>query len=132
MISCYGRASEASARIGSVWQKFRELSGVVVWKQGLSLKQRGKIYQSCVRPILLYCCKTWELTAGDETKLRGEERRMTRTMCGVRLVDRVPTDVLRDRVGVVVKIEDMIIQSRLQWSGHVMRGDVNSQIREVM
>ena len=53
-------------------------------------------------------------------------------MCGVRLVDRVSTDVLGDRVGVVVKTEDLIIQSRLRSCGHVMRGDVNSQIREVM
>ena len=36
---------------------------------------------------------------------------MIRMICGVRLVDRVSTDVLRNRVGVVVKIEDMIIQS---------------------
>ena len=31
-----------------------------------------------------------------------------------------------------MKIEDLIIQSRLRWYGHVMRGDTNSQIREVM
>ena len=29
---------------------------------------------------------------------------MITMMCGVRLVDRVSTDVLRDRVGVIVKI----------------------------
>ena len=40
----------------------------------------------------------------------------------------VSTDVLRDRVGVAEKIEDMIIQSRLRWYGHTMRGDINSQI----
>ena len=57
---------------------------------------------------------------------------MIRMMCGVRLVDRVSTDVLRDRVSVVVKIEDMITQSCLRWYGHVMRGDINSQIRELM
>ena len=34
---------------------------------------------------------------------------MIKMICGVRLVDRVSTDVLRDRVGVVVKIEDMIM-----------------------
>ena len=33
-----------SARIGSAWKKFRELSGVLVRKQGLSLMQWGKIY----------------------------------------------------------------------------------------
>ena len=57
---------------------------------------------------------------------------MIRMMCGVRLVDRVSTDVLCDRVSVVVKTEDMITQSRLRWYGHVMRGDINSQIRELM
>ena len=54
MISCYGGASEAvSARIGSTWKKFRQLNGVLVGKQGLSLKQQGKIYQCCVRSALL-------------------------------------------------------------------------------
>ena len=38
---------------------------------------------------------------------------MIRMMCRMRVVDRVSTDVLWDRVGVVVKIEDMIIQSCL-------------------
>ena len=40
------------------------------------------------------------------------------------------TDALCDRVGVAVKIEDMIIQSRLRRYGHVMLGDINSQIRQ--
>ena len=35
------------------------------------------------------------------------------TMCGVRLVNRVSTDVSQDRVGIVVKIDNMIIQSPL-------------------
>ena len=116
--------SEAvSARIASAGKKFRELSSVLVGKHALSLKQQGKIYQCCVRPVLLstvvkhrnllLCC-------------------MIRMTCGVRLVDRVSTDILRDRVGVIVKIEDLMIQSRLQWSGHVMHGDMNSQMREVM
>ena len=29
-----------------------------------------------------------------------------------------------------MKIEDLIIQSRLRWHGYVMRGDINSEIRE--
>ena len=66
MISCCGEASEAvSARIGSVRKKFRDLSVVLVRKQSLSSKLQGNIYQSCVRPVLLYCCKTWDLTFAD-------------------------------------------------------------------
>ena len=46
MNSCYGGASEAaSAKFGSARKKFRKLRGVLVGKQGLSLKQHGKIYQ---------------------------------------------------------------------------------------
>ena len=95
-------------------EKVQRVSCVLVGKQGLSLKQRGKIYQCCVRPVLLYCCETWELIVTDEVRLHGVERHMIRMMCRVRLVDRVSTDVLCDRVGIVVKIEDMIIQSRLR------------------
>ena len=122
-ISCYGGASEeVSARMGSVWKKFRELSGLLVGKQGLSLKQQGKIYQCCIRPVLLHCCEMWKLTFADEAQW----------ICGVRLVDRVSTNVLHDRVDVVVKIEDMIIQSRLWWYSQVIHGDISFQIREVM
>ena len=46
LISCYGGKSKAvSTRIGSAWKEFRELSVVVVGKQGLSLKKWGMIYQ---------------------------------------------------------------------------------------
>ena len=72
-----------------------------------------------------------ELTVADEGRLRRVEQRMTRMICGERLVDRVSTDVLRDRVG-VAKIEDMRILSRLRRFGHVSRRDMNSQICEVM
>ena len=88
-------------------------NGVLVGKQGLSLKQQKKIYQYFVGPVLFYCCKTWKLTVADEARLHGMERRVIKMMCGVRLVVKVLTDVLYDRVGVVMKIERMIIQSRL-------------------
>ena len=57
---------------------------------------------------------------------------MIRMMSGVGLLDRVSTDVLSDKVGALVKIGDMKIQSHLQSYGHVMHGEINSQIGEVM
>ena len=56
---------------------------------------------------------------------------MIKMMCGMRLVDRVSTDVLCDIVDVVVKIEDVTIQSLLRWYGHVMRRDIDFQIRKL-
>ena len=67
---------------------------MVVVKQHLSLKQRGKIYHRSVRPVLLYCCEIWELTVADEACLHGVECLMIRMMCGVKLVNMVSTDAL--------------------------------------
>ena len=115
-ISYYCGASEAvRARIGGACKKFRKLSVRLAGKQGLSLKEWGKI----------------EITVVDEAKLCGVESCMIRILHMVRLIDRVLNDVLCDRVG-VVKIHNVIIQSRHWWYDHVMHGDINSQICEVM
>ena len=68
------------------------------------------------------------VTVANEPRLPRVERRMIRMMCGVRLVENLLIDVVCDREGVVMKTEDMIIQSRLQWYGHVMHGDIDCQI----
>ena len=73
-----------------------------------------------VRPVML-------VTVANEARLHGVERRMIRMMCRVRLVGKLLIDVLCDRVGVVMNTEDMIIQSRLRWYGHVMHGDIDSK-----
>ena len=66
MTSCYDGASEAvSARIDSEWERFRELSGVLVEKQDLSLKQQEEICQRCGRPVLLCCCETFSFFNGN-------------------------------------------------------------------
>ena len=115
-ISYYCGASKAvRARIGGACKKFRKLSVRLDGKHGLSLKEWGKI----------------EITVVDEAKLCGVESCMIRILRMVRLIDRVLNDVLCDRVG-VVKIQNVIIQSRHWWYDHVMHGDINSQICEVM
>ena len=45
--------------------------------------------------------------------LRGVEYRMTKMICGVRLVEW--SSVFWESVGVVVKIENMALQSLFQW-----------------
>ena len=103
MFSLSGGASEASsARIGSAWKRFRYLGVILVVKEGLSLKQCGRIYQSCVRLTLLYCSETGELTVADELRLCGVEWRMISMLCGIKPVDRVSSDVLRERISVAV------------------------------
>lgn len=85
--------------------------------QGLSLMQQGKIYQ--YRPSLLYFCETLELTVVEQARLHEVKCFMIRMICGVRLVDRIY--VVQDRVGVVVKIDDMIMIPAVVWSFDLLR-----------
>ena len=85
--SCDGTSEAVSTRIGSAWKRFGELGGFLVGTQGLSLKQHGKIYQSCVGPVLLYFSETGKRTVAEELRLHAVEGRLIMMMCGVRLAD---------------------------------------------
>ena len=63
--------------------------------------------------------------------LLGVERHIIRATRGSKLFDRVSSDVLRERVGVVVKIEDILVDSCLQWCGHVIHGDTSRKYVEL-
>ena len=54
---------------------------LLVGEQGFSLKQLG-IIKCNVRPVLLYCCETWEFTIADEARFHRVECCMIRMMCG--------------------------------------------------
>lgn len=79
------------------------------------MKQRVKIQQSCVTKVLSYSSETWELTIVDELRLCGVEQHIIRAMCEVKLVDKVSSDILGERVGVAVKYmavcNDMVMSS---------------------
>ena len=58
-------------RIHTGWLKFRELSGLLTGKE-MSLKSKGIIYTTCIRPAILYGNETWA-TKGRGYKENAEE-----------------------------------------------------------
>lgn len=71
-------------------EEVRQTDQVLSSKQGLSLKLRGKVYKCCVRPVLLYCSVTWELTAANEVRLQSVDGWMIRMKRGIKLAHRAP------------------------------------------
>ena len=102
-------------------EEVQRVKWCVSWEAGFIFEATGEELSVLCQTSFLYCCEMWEFTVADEARLHVVERCMIKMMCEVRLVDRVLTDVLPDRVGLVVKIEYMIIQNRLQWYGHAWR-----------
>jgi len=63
--------------------------------------------------------ETWLVRKENEVALQRADMRMVRWMCNVKVKDKVPSQELRDGLG----IDDIILvlqQYRLQWYGHVL------------
>ena len=76
-----GRAGkDVESRVAKAWSKRRALSGVICDKK-VPTKLKLLIYQTEIRPALLYGCETWPMSA---------EMRMARWAMGVSPLERVP------------------------------------------
>src|SRR5580704_3609577 len=100
-----------TARIRSGWNSFRQLASFLTAKD-ISLLERRKMYDACIRSCMLYGSETWAMLYGSETwalnrvneiKLERNEVKMVRWMVGTKLIERVPSKELRQRLG----LEDM-------------------------
>ena len=128
MFSSYGGVEEAVvARVRSGWKKFRELLPVLTTR-GFSLRSKGRMYQACVRSVMLYASETWALREEDLVRLERNDMRMIRWMCGVTLRDRKSSEELRQRLG-VESIRECIRKGRLRWFGHIERREDSSWIK---
>ena len=120
MIGAGGGAGEAArARVRCAWSKFRELAPVLT-SRGASLKVKGKVYRTCVQRVMVYGSETWPMKVEDVQRLERTERMMVRWMCGVRLNNRISSEELNGRLG-IVKIMEIVRQGRLRWFGHLER-----------
>ena len=128
MLSSYGGVEEAVvARVRSGWKKFRELLPVLTTR-GFSLRSKGRMYQACVRSIMLYASETWALREEDLVRLERNDMRMIRWMCGVSLRDRKSSEELRQRLG-VESIRECVRKGRLRWFGHIERREDSNWIK---
>jgi hypothetical protein len=107
------------ARVASAWNKWREISALLR-NEGVPLVHRGAIYEMCIRPVLLYGGENWALTDRVRNILITCDRKMLRYMAGISWEDRVRSDEVARRCG-LVEIDRIITAKRLRWFGHVKR-----------
>ena len=88
-----------TARIKSAWKKFRELLPILTNKS-ISFKSRGRVFQSAIRGVLLHASVTWVLTKEDSNRLIRNNNSMIRWICSTRVIDLIPTETLRARLGI--------------------------------
>ena len=122
--------AEISHRIQSGWRNWKSMSGVLCDKR-MSMKVKGKIYKTVVRPAMVYGAETWATKKTQEEKLNVVEMKMLRWACGVTRMDRVRNERIRGTIK-VTEISKKIQERRLQWYGHVMRREDDYVGKRVM
>ena len=111
--------AEMTHRIQSGWKNWKRISGILCDRR-ISLRVKGKVYKTVVRPAMMYGAETWAVKKAHEKKLDVAEMRMLRWMSGVTKMDRIRNERIRGTTK-VGEISKKVQESRLKWYGHVSR-----------
>ena len=95
------------------------------------IKCKVIIFNTILKPILLYGAECWTLTTKQESKIQAAEMRVLRLIRGVTRRDRMRNVQIREDLGVRPVLEEMD-RARLRWSGHVMRMEEDRQAKKFM
>lgn len=112
---------EVHRRIALAWNKYWSLKEIMKNKQ-INLNIKKKVYETIIMPSLTYGCQTWTLRKEDEEKLAVSQRKMERSMIGIKLNDRISNINIRQKT----KLYDIVKRVRIlkwNWAGHVCRMD---------
>ena len=113
---------ETTHRIQSGWKNWKRVSGILCDRR-ISLRVKGKVYKTVVRPAMMYGAETSAVKKAQEKKLVVAEIRMLTWMSGVTKLDRIRNDRIRGTTK-VGEISKKVQESRLKWLkwyGHVLR-----------
>ena len=114
-----GTEADIKARIGKARAAFTQL-GKVCRARKISRKTKLRLFNACVKSVLLYGCETWKTTTSVIKKLQTFLNRCLRTILGVRWMDRVRNEELWERAN-QVPMEEEIKRRRWRWIGHTLR-----------
>jgi hypothetical protein len=89
----------------------------------ISKNLKIKIYKIVILPVMLYGCKTWSLTLGEEHRLRVSENRVLRKIFGPKREEdgswrKLHNDELHNLYS-SPNIVRVIKSRRMRWAGHV-------------
>ena len=116
-----GCSEEIQCRIASASAVFAQLWKPLWKRKEIHRKTKIFIYDALVWSVLLYGCETWPLKVTEAHALNTFEHRCLRSILGLRLSDRIPNTIIRQRCDQKYDTTSIIQRRRLTWFGHVCR-----------
>ena len=120
VLSCTGDVETAVRnRLKATWNNWHILASTMM-RRDIPLKLRLSLYQSVIRPCMLYGAESWPMTQSIEQQIRRTDLKMLRWIHRVNPSDRVSSRDILSRAG-LCDISKLLRQHRLRWFGHVKR-----------
>ena len=117
------RITKYSQNVGAIYPLLRD--------RNIPRKVKLLMFNSVLKPVLLYGCETWVLTEKLKSKIQAAEMRVLRLIFGVTKRERLRNTTIREALGV----ESVLLQierCQLRWFGHVHRMPVYRDVRRIM
>ncbi|MCJ8736954.1 hypothetical protein PDJAM_G00018110 [Pangasius djambal] len=121
---------EVKKRVQAGWNGWRKVSGVLCDRK-ISGRIKGKVYETVVRPAMLYGLETVSLRKRQESELEVAELKMLRFSLGVTRLDRIRNEYIRGTAHVGC-LGDKVREARLRWFGHVQRRESEYIVRRML
>src|ERR1700755_2886271 len=98
----------------------------------ISKEIKVRMFESMCLPSAMYGCETWVMNAQFRKRLEVFEMKGLRAICGLRRVDRIRNERIREMCGWKRGIVGRAEEGVLRWFGHVCRMDENRIVGRVM
>ncbi|CAF4249111.1 unnamed protein product [Rotaria socialis] len=113
---------EIRRRRSAAWFSFKNIEEILKKTKNTTL--RAHLFNSTILPVLNYGCEVWTMRESDKQKLQTTQRAIERRVLGIKLVQKIPNNIIRQRT----KFKDAYIdalQRKFRWAGHVARREAN-------
>lgn len=106
-------------RIAVAWKKYWGYKEIMKNKE-INIDVKKKVFDIAILPCLTYGCQTWALRLEDEEKLAICQRKIERSMLGLKVSDKIRNEIIRKRTK-VIDSKKRIKQLKWKWAGHLCR-----------
>ena len=96
----------------------------IIKSKNISRSLKIRMYQTMIRPIVLYACETWTFNATESSRLEIWERKIPRKIFGGKKIDNIWTRRTNEELKQLYRapsITGVARAQRLRWLGHIER-----------
>lgn len=115
-----GSENEIMRRIAITGAVFNRMQNNFFKRHDITMKNKLRIYNTCIRAVLTYGCESWSITKTLENKLNATENKWIRRILRISYKEHITNKEIRERTK-QPWISDIIKMKRMKWTGHVVR-----------